>query len=128
MSASHPNSSRRLSPGDLNEPITLSAARGTVLHIRRRGGACAEINLDLPEPAAEATRYPAAMVEQVREPGSVAVTRGVPCAVTIRTIGCLMETLNPTVARVLKRLHFPLDVIVMCVRWYMYQLSLRHLE
>ncbi|RZF23488.1 IS6 family transposase, partial [Paraburkholderia sp. UYCP14C] len=29
-----------------------------------------------------------------------------------------MKTLNPTVARVLKRLHYPLDVILTCVRWY----------
>jgi putative transposase len=40
-----------------------------------------------------------------------------------------MKTLNPTVARVLKRLHYPLDVILMCVRWYVsYGLSLRNLE
>ena len=33
------------------------------------------------------------------------------------------------VARVLKRLHYPLDVILTCVRWYVaYPLSLRHLE
>jgi putative transposase len=38
-------------------------------------------------------------------------------------------TLNPAVARVLKRLHYPLDVILTCVRWYVaYPLSLRHLE
>ena len=40
-----------------------------------------------------------------------------------------MKTLNPAVARVLKRLHYPLDVILTCVRWYgAYPLSLRHLE
>jgi transposase-like protein len=40
-----------------------------------------------------------------------------------------MKTLNPAVARVLKRLHYPLDVILMCVRWYVaYGLSLRNLE
>jgi putative transposase len=40
-----------------------------------------------------------------------------------------MKALNPAVARVLKRLHFPLDVILTCVRWYVaYPLSLRHLE
>jgi putative transposase len=39
------------------------------------------------------------------------------------------KTLNPTVAGVLKRLHYPLDVILTCVRWYVaYPLSLRHLE
>ncbi|AXF05926.1 IS6 family transposase (plasmid) [Paraburkholderia hospita] len=36
---------------------------------------------------------------------------------------------NPAVAKVLKRLHYPLDVILLCVRWYVaYPLSLRHLE
>ncbi|MGF6507118.1 transposase-like protein [Paraburkholderia sp. 32] len=36
---------------------------------------------------------------------------------------------NPAVAEVLKRLHCPLDVILLCVRWYVaYPLSLRHLE
>ena len=40
-----------------------------------------------------------------------------------------MKTLNPIVARVLKRLHYPLDVILTCVRWYVaYPLSLRNLE
>jgi hypothetical protein len=40
-----------------------------------------------------------------------------------------MTELNPAVARVLKRLHFPLDVILTCVRWYVaYPLSMRHLE
>lgn len=50
--------------------------------------------------------------------GSVAITRRVSCAVTIGTIGRAMKTLNPAVARVLKRLHYPLDVILTCVRWY----------
>jgi putative transposase len=41
----------------------------------------------------------------------------------------LRKTLNPTLVRVLKRLHYPLDVILTCVRWYVaYPLSLRHLE
>ena len=40
-----------------------------------------------------------------------------------------MKTLNPTVARVLKRLHYPLEVMLLCVRWYVaYSLSLRNLE
>ncbi|WP_341316904.1 IS6 family transposase [Paraburkholderia sp. IMGN_8] len=40
-----------------------------------------------------------------------------------------MRTLNPAVAKVLKRLHYPLDVILTCVRWYVaYPLSLRNLE
>jgi putative transposase len=39
------------------------------------------------------------------------------------------QNLNPAVAKVLKRLHYPLDVILLCVRWYVaYPLSLRHLE
>jgi transposase-like protein len=41
----------------------------------------------------------------------------------------MMTTLNAAVSKVLKRLHYPLDVILMCVRWYVaYPLSLRHLE
>ncbi len=40
-----------------------------------------------------------------------------------------MKTLDPGVARVLKRLHYPLEVMLPCVRWYVaYSLSLRHLE
>jgi hypothetical protein len=40
-----------------------------------------------------------------------------------------MKLLNPAVARVLKRLHYPLDVMLMCVRWYVaYELSVRNLE
>jgi len=39
-----------------------------------------------------------------------------------------MKMLNPA-AKVLKRLHYPLEVILRCVRWYVaYPLSLRHLE
>lgn len=38
-------------------------------------------------------------------------------------------TLPPGIAKVLKRLHYPLDVILLCVRWYVaYSLSLRNLE
>jgi transposase-like protein len=41
----------------------------------------------------------------------------------------MKQTMNPAVAKVLKRLHFPLDDILLCVRWYSaYPLSLRHLE
>ena len=41
----------------------------------------------------------------------------------------MKQTLNPTLARVFKRLHYPLDVILTCVRWYVaYGLSLRNLE
>ncbi|MCX4149996.1 MULTISPECIES: IS6 family transposase [Paraburkholderia] len=40
-----------------------------------------------------------------------------------------MKTMDPGVAHVLKRLHYPLEVILTCVRWYVaYPLSLRHLE
>jgi transposase-like protein len=39
------------------------------------------------------------------------------------------KTLIPPLAKVLKRLHYPLEVILTCVRWYVaYSLSLRHLE
>jgi transposase-like protein len=41
----------------------------------------------------------------------------------------MKQILNPAVAKALKRLHYPLDVILLCVRWYVaYPLSLRHLE
>jgi transposase-like protein len=40
-----------------------------------------------------------------------------------------MKTRNAAVSKVLKRLHYPLEVILMCVRWYVaHPLSLRHLE
>ena len=35
-----------------------------------------------------------------------------------RTISSMKRNLNPVVAKVLKRLHYPLDVILLCVRWY----------
>ena len=39
------------------------------------------------------------------------------------------RTLPPGIGKVLKRLHYPLDVILVCVRWYVaYSLSLRNLE
>lgn len=39
------------------------------------------------------------------------------------------EILPAGIGKVLKRLHYPLDVIVLCVRWYVaYSLSLRNLE
>ncbi|MGF6969427.1 putative transposase [Paraburkholderia sp. WC7.3g] len=38
-------------------------------------------------------------------------------------------TLAPAIAKVLKRLHYPLEVMLLCVRWYVaYSLSLRNLE
>ncbi|CAE6867843.1 hypothetical protein R69746_08216 [Paraburkholderia aspalathi] len=40
-----------------------------------------------------------------------------------------MKLLNAAVARVLKRLRYPPDVMLMCVRWYVaYGLSVRNLE
>jgi putative transposase len=39
------------------------------------------------------------------------------------------KTLPSAIAKVLKRLHYPLDVILLCVRWDVaYSLSLRNLE
>jgi putative transposase len=41
----------------------------------------------------------------------------------------MRQTLTPALARVFKRLHYPLDVMLMCVRWYVaYGLSVRNLE
>ena len=41
----------------------------------------------------------------------------------------MRQMLSPDVAKVLKRLHYPLEVILRCVRWYCaYPLSLRRLE
>src|ERR1700761_7440348 len=40
-----------------------------------------------------------------------------------------MKALSPAVAKVLKRLHYPLGGMLVCVRWYVaYPLSLRNLE
>ena len=37
--------------------------------------------------------------------------------------------MNQTLCRVFKRLHYPIVVMLVCVRWYVgYPLSLRHLE
>ena len=36
---------------------------------------------------------------------------------------------NSALRKVLKRLHYPLEVMLTCVRWYVaYPLSLRHIE
>jgi putative transposase len=41
----------------------------------------------------------------------------------------MKQDLNSAVKRAFKRLHYPFDVILLCVRWYVaYPLSLRHLE
>ncbi|CAD6561938.1 hypothetical protein LMG28727_07586 [Paraburkholderia kirstenboschensis] len=40
-----------------------------------------------------------------------------------------MNALSPAVAKVPKRLHYPLEMMLVCVRWYVaYPLSLRNLE
>lgn len=40
-----------------------------------------------------------------------------------------VQLTNSTLRRVIKRLHFPLEVMLVCVRWYAaYPLSLRHIE
>ncbi|WP_090811895.1 IS6 family transposase [Paraburkholderia tuberum] len=40
-----------------------------------------------------------------------------------------MKALSPAVTEVLKRLHYPLEIMLVCVRWYVaYPLSLRNLE
>jgi putative transposase len=37
--------------------------------------------------------------------------------------------MNEALSKVLKRLHYPLEVMLTCVRWYVaYPLSLRHIE
>ena len=37
--------------------------------------------------------------------------------------------IDSTLNKVLQRLHYPLDVMLTCVRWYIaYPLSLRHVE
>lgn len=41
----------------------------------------------------------------------------------------LRKTLPSGMGKVVKRLHYPLNVILLCVRWYVaYSLSLRNLE
>ncbi len=39
------------------------------------------------------------------------------------------SSINSALRKVLKRLHYPLEVMLTCVRWYVaYPLSLRHIE
>jgi hypothetical protein len=45
----------------------LPAQRQVVMHVRWQGGACSDTTVSLPAPIAERIRYPAAIVEQVRE-------------------------------------------------------------
>ncbi len=41
----------------------------------------------------------------------------------------MRQALNPVMAKVLKRLHYLLDVILLCMRWYSaYPLSFRNIE
>ena len=41
----------------------------------------------------------------------------------------MIKTPNAAVSKALKQLHYPLDIMLTCVRWYVaYPLSLRHLE
>jgi transposase-like protein len=41
----------------------------------------------------------------------------------------MIKTTNATVSKALKRLHYQLDIMLTCLRWYVaYPLSLRHLE
>jgi transposase-like protein len=41
----------------------------------------------------------------------------------------MKQSLTPALARVFKRLHYPFDVMLMCVRWCIaYGLSVRNLE
>ena len=40
-----------------------------------------------------------------------------------------VQLMNSTLRRAIKRLHFPLEIMLVCVRWYAaYPLSLRNLE
>ena len=40
-----------------------------------------------------------------------------------------LKTMIEALRRVIKRLHYPVEVMLVCVRWYVaYPLSLRHLE
>ena len=46
-----------------------------------------------------------------------------------RTIRSMRQILTPAMAKVFKRLHYPLDVMLLSVRWYVaYRLNPRHLE
>ena len=39
------------------------------------------------------------------------------------------SSINGVLRKVLKRLHYPLEVMLTCVRWYVaYPLNLRHIE
>jgi putative transposase len=50
------------------------------------------------------------------------------CGITSKTEST-MKALSPAAPRALKHLHYLLDAILTCGRWYMaYPLSLRHLE
>jgi DNA invertase Pin-like site-specific DNA recombinase len=42
-------------------------ARQAIMHVRWQGGACDDVNVDLPRPRAEAIRYPEPIIARVRE-------------------------------------------------------------
>jgi hypothetical protein len=56
----------RLLIGDITVE-KLPEQRQLILHVRWQGGACSDVIVNLPRPAAEAIRYPTALVEHVRE-------------------------------------------------------------
>ncbi|VTU45421.1 hypothetical protein SRS16P2_00139 (plasmid) [Variovorax sp. SRS16] len=58
--------------------------------------------------------------------GSVAISR----SATIQSMVPLhVQLANSTLRGVIRRLHFPLEIMLVCVRWYAaYPLSLRNLE
>ena len=68
--------------------------------------------------------------ERFRAPGRFCRNSAICYSLFLRWgLRAMRQTLNPELRKVLKRLHHPLDVILLCVRWYSaYPLSLRHVE
>ena len=63
---------------------------------------------------------------RVTHAGSVAIGR---CSYPGLMTEPLKKTMNDALGKVLKRLHYPIEVMLVCVRWYAaYPLSLRNLE
>ena len=61
----------------------------------------------------------------VTAPGSVAVSR---CRYDAVMVPAHIQLETSVLRKVLKRLHFPLEIMLVCVRWYAaYPLSLRNL-
>ena len=55
--------------------------------------------------------------------------RNKPVGENRRKVPLHVQLVNSTLRGVIKRLHFPLEIMLVCVRWYAaYQLSLRNLE